>query len=766
MSKRIFREIGSNLGRYIALLLLTIVAVGMYVGFLSGTNSAENDYKSFLKKNNVEDGYFTLDGKLGKDIQREVEELGVTVYENYYADFEQKDASTIRILNERTQIDIPYIVKGKLPSNTNEIFLDQLYASEKGLSVNDTIKVSDKEYKISGIGTFPDYTISLETQTQMIADRATFGVACVTNEAFENFESSDITYNYAFLYNNKKMKEDEKKDKLRDIVKTLACVAPIQNYGKLDDAFDKMSEAKDIDAYCGIDNNKRVSAVTAKMESNKSMAAMFVGVVIIIIAFLYVIFTKQTIQQECSVLGTLLALGIGKGEILISYLIPPCLITLLGSVIGAMLGANVLCQLPLTSLNSYYSLPITEITINSSTIIVAIVAPLLVIAIINIFSILKCLRIKPLKLIRKDIKKEKGSKKSHFNVGSFDFRFRIRLFAQNLGAYVLLFIGIFLGGWLMMFGVGMSSSFDGYIDEQQTKAVSKYQYTVSDEYDVNSSNAEKATVGSFDYYDKAKEQSYSLTGLGVQESSTFFKNIPKLKYGETIVTKAAANKFGFKKGDVISLENAATGVAEQYKIVSISDYNMGLCAIMSQKELNNILHKDIQYFNYYFSNTELEIPADYLVSSVTIQDLVDSGNVLKNVMQTMITMFPIIAVIIYLILMYLLIKMVISQNEIGISMLKIFGFTEKEIRKMYIRTNTIVTIIVIAITLPLQYLLMVSIWPACIASIPGYVNFVMGGKEFALIAVTGLICYFIANCASLRKIRKVPMVMALKNQDM
>lgn len=84
---------------------------------------------------------------------------------------------------------------------------------------------------------------------------------------------------------------------------------------------------------------------------------------------------------------------------------------------------------------------------------------------------------------------------------------------------------------------------------------------------------------------------------------------------------------------------------------------------------------------------------------------------------------------------------------------------------MYIRANTIVVILLILITLPLQTMLMVSIWPACIATIPGFLDFVMGTKEFVIIVVTGIICYLISSLCSVYKIKKVSMTVMLKNQD-
>ncbi len=110
----------------------------------------------------------------------------------------------------------------------------------------------------------------------MIADRSTFGVAMLSREGFEELREKDICYNYAVVFEDDSLSESEQKDLMRDIVKTAACVAPIQDYGKLDEAFEKMSNAAGIETYTNTVSNKRISAVVAKMESNMAMAKMFV----------------------------------------------------------------------------------------------------------------------------------------------------------------------------------------------------------------------------------------------------------------------------------------------------------------------------------------------------------------------------------------------------------------------------------------------------------------------------------------------------------
>ena len=57
MYKRIFREILENWIRYLALMVMTIIAVGMYIGFLCGTSSSETAFVNYQTENKLEDGY-------------------------------------------------------------------------------------------------------------------------------------------------------------------------------------------------------------------------------------------------------------------------------------------------------------------------------------------------------------------------------------------------------------------------------------------------------------------------------------------------------------------------------------------------------------------------------------------------------------------------------------------------------------------------------------------------------------------------------------
>ena len=123
-----------------------------------------------------------------------------------------------------------------------------------------------------------------------------------------------------------------------------------------------------------------------------------------------------------------------------------------------------------------------------------------------------------------------------------------------------------------------------------------------------------------------------------------------------------------------------------------------------------------------------------------------------------------IAMIIFMVLIYLLSKIIIEKNAQAISMTKILGYSDSEIGMLYILPTTFAVIAMLLITLPLGTLLMVYIFRYVMLTmitgwIPLYLDPVIYVKMFAM----GLFTYGAVALLELLKIRRVPMEDALKN---
>jgi len=764
LNKKVLRDLRSDFLKYSCLFVLIVIAVGVCVGFLEGINSSMSTFDDYCEANNLEDALLQTNKELGKDQWNKIESLGVSLYENFYQDVSIDDNTILRVFNERTEVNIPSIIEGTFPSNQNELLLDRLYMEINDINVGDIIVVGSSSYTVAGKATFPDYTVSLMNTGDMLADRNAFGVCMVSEECFNERFSDAVVHNYAYRYKTSELDDEQRTNTDTEIIESIHEIYT-----------DDMSDAEKLEAYLSmtqvidfvnIKDNQRVAAVAPKMESNKTMAVFFVAIVIVIIGFVFAIFSKHSIQREASVIGTLLALGVPKRRITLSYLKISTLVTFLGSIIGIILGLTVFISLPVKSMTSYYSMTEMELTIDWEIIVAAAVLPLAATLVINIISLVRQMNISPLRLIRKEFKKNGSARQSKLNFGSFSFRFKLRLLFRELGCYIILLVGIFLAGWLLMFGVGMNSSFDAYKESIVSSGVSEYQYVLSDAIEIEDlKDAEKATITAMNIYYEELGQNMQVTFYGVADSSDCFAGIPLSNDGGIVISTALQKKMNLLIGDTVSFETIGTKNVLDYQISGYWDFASELAVFIAQDQLNEGLDRSTEYFNAYLSDTELDIDSSSVSSLVTTETRIQAGDVLTRTMASMIYMFIVVSVLVYIIIMYLMMNIVIGRNEVGISMLRIYGYGKRKIVSMYMSLNTILVVLFIIICMPLQVRLMDVFWPAMTRTISGYLDFVVDSSSFYIIFAVGIVAYLLASIANIRKIVRTDMSVALKNNE-
>ena len=72
----------------------------------------------------------------------------------------------------------------------------------------------------------------------------------------------------------------------------------------------------------------------------------------------------------------------------------------------------------------------------------------------------------------------------------------------------------------------------------------------------------------------------------------------------------------------------------------------------------------------------------------------------------MIPIIVVFSVVLYMLLVYLLSKVIIEKNANSVSIVKILGYQNGEITRLYIMSTAIVAILSVIISLPISYLFM------------------------------------------------------------
>ena len=187
---------------------------------------------------------------------------------------------------------------------------------------------------------------------------------------------------------------------------------------------------------------------------------------------------------------------------------------------------------------------------------------------------------------------------------------------------------------------------------------------------------------------------------------------------------------------------------------------------MDIDEYRDVFEKDADHFNGYFSDEKLkDIPKENIVSTVTEDDLTKISRQLDVSMGDMFQVINVFAIVMFALLVYLLIKLIIEKNTISISMVKILGYDNREIGKLYLTATTWVVVCSIAVSIPLSYLLIELIYRSMMADFHGWLMMYVAPKVYGEMFVLGLIVYFVVAFFQMARIRKIPMDEALKNVE-
>ena len=767
LRKRIPRELKGEIGKYLVVFILMVATIGMVSGFLVADGSMIQAYNEGFEKYNIEDGNFRTGERLYRGQREAIEEEGVKIYENYYIEDSLSNGSTMRFFKNRTEVDKVCLMDGELPLKTGEIAIDRMYADNNALNIGDILDDGTKSWTITGLVALSDYSCLFQNNNDSMFDSVKFGVGIVTDEEFDLLDQDKLQYNYAWTYNEKPKTELEEKNVSEDLMKAMGKVVTLENF---------------VPQY----QNQAITFTGDDMGSDKAMMIMLLYIIIVIMAFVFGITTSNTIAKEAGVIGTLRASGYTRNELIRHYMTLPVIVTLVGAVIGNILGYTVFKDICAGMYYGSYSLP-TYVTVwNAEAFLLTTVVPVIIMFVVNYAVLHHKLKLSPLKFLRRDLSSRKQRYAVYLSPRMKIFsRFRLRVIFQNISNYLVLFVGIIFANLLLMFGLLLPSALDHYQLEIQNNMLAKYQYMLSVPVSVMGGGNKLESMLDMllfahdtetDNEDAEEFSAYSLNTLpgkykseevvlyGIKDNSKYID--ADLSDG-VYISQAYADKFLLEPGDTITLKEKYEDDEYSFKIGGIYDYTGSICVFMPQKELNQTFDLGDDYFSGYFSNTEItDIDSTYIGSVIDLDALTKISRQLNVSMGSMMGMVNVFAIAIYMILIYLLSKIIIEKNAQSISMTKILGYTNGEISRLYILSTSLVVILCLLISLPIETTVMEVLFrEMMLSSISGWITLWIDPMIYVKMFVAGFITYSVIAMLEYRRIRRVPMSEALKNAE-
>ena len=489
LARRLPRELRHNIGKYLGIFLLMCGSIALTSGFLLAAHSIGCLIDNMRDEYAIEDGRVTTSFEATDDQIHAAENAaegvgGVTFYKNFSIDAIFKKSTgddgtkrTLRTYTHRTNVDIASYCEGSEPQADDEVAIDRVFATNNDLTVGDTVELSGRAYTICGIMTQPDSQALFLNNSDFTVNTITYGVAEVTDAGFNALEDAggSPTYTYSFTFNDRSLSVADRTDAEKDMVEAL------------EDADARVDDLVDADS------NQGIGYARDDVDGDSMMWTTLLDIIIVIMAFVFVVLTDATIEEESAIIGTLLASGYRRREIVLHYLTLPAVVGILASLLGCALGVTFFTE-PMRSLYyGSYSLPPFQVYWSWEIFVKCAAVPAAALILITLVGLLRKMGKTPLQFLRHEASGKSGTKRGlrlPERIG-FVTRFRLRIFLRNLGNFATLFVGIAFASLLLLFGLAILPTMTHYADNLETSLVAEHQYTLKAPLELEGSEQER-----------------------------------------------------------------------------------------------------------------------------------------------------------------------------------------------------------------------------------------------------------------------------------
>ena len=789
LKKKMFRDIKQNLSQFITIFLMVLIGVMVYVGieaYMDGMTSAADN---FYKNNNIQD--LNVMGNLSdKDLDKiksldNVKDAEKKLVVNAI-DKDDIDKTYLLSFIDSNNISKFHIMDGeKFDVNKKGAWVDNFYAEKNNLKVGDTIKIKydtfTLEEKILGLINVPDHIYDVKDESELVPNRENFGFVYLSvNEIPESYikglvmkemKITDekifdkyikdfnykeyIPYNYIMVDVNKKKNVTSVKEEIEDNVSNAKAIVKIE---------DTLSYQR----YQG------------EIDEGASYVGIFSGL-FLFIAMLSVITTMtRVVKKQKLQIGTMKALGIKNSKIVMHYVSYGFFVSLAAAIVGIILGKYFIGTFFLNMEMDYFEVPNGIPVVKPLSYLVA----LLVVIVVSFITYLTCrkeLFKKPAEALRNEVPNVKVSSlnlstKGIFKKLNFSSKWNYRDILRNKFRTLTAVVGIVGCCMLIVCAFGMLNSMNHFI-KLQFEDLYNFNYKLSLKENIKDDELKVLT----DKYGNNTSETLTIeTKIDKErEANTIFvtnaRNLVRFQNenGEFIkvnknngvyVTRKLAKENNLKVGDTIKWHIYGVNKYYESKIVGLTKDPQVQNLTMTKEYLESL---DIDYKpDSLYTNTDLKGVKDIKNVSL-VQDINELKNGLESMlsmMKSMIMLIIIFAVGLGAIIIYNMGILSYSEKQYQFATLKVLGFSDKKIKKIFVEQNSWITILSIIIGLPTGYYMTSWIFKSVIADNYDFSAYINLSTYLIAIIGTYLVSFIVSKMLS-KKINKIDMVSSLKANE-
>ena len=784
LRKKMIRDIIKNKSQFITIFLMILIGVMVYIGIESYMTGMSTASDNFYIKNNLQDlnilGTSFKKSDLDKIKHLDNVKNAERKMEINATDADNEEKNYLVTFIESNNISRFHVIKGiPFMSSKKGVWIDNSYAEENNLILGETIKIKYDtmvlEEPILGFINTPDHVYDTKDKSQLVPDRK----------------------NYGYVYMSVNEIPEEYINEL--VVKSLgvSSVSNIPNYNYKEyipynyimvDVIDKNVEyvkntiEDDIDnalAVVKIEDTPSYAMYQGEIDEGKAYVGIFSGLFLFIAMLTMITTMTRLVKAEHIQIGTLGALGFPKSQIILHYVSYGFYVALSGAIFGIIFGKLIIGNIFINLEMSFFEMPNCVALINEKCFItVAII--ILIITLVTYLTCLKELNKKPSEALRIDLpnvnkKTINITTKKPFTKLSFGNIWNIRDILRNKVRSLTSILGVLGCCSLIVCAFGMLNSMNHLVKLQFDDLYNfKYKLTLKENISEEDYQNLQTTYGdstsetiNIEITDKNNSRITSNIFVTDAGDKVRFKNIKnkyidKLEEGGVYITRKLAETLNYKVGDEITFRIYGSNKDLTAKIIGLNKdpQNQNLTITRTSFEAFGLSYKP----DSLYTNKELSKDLGGVDVIQDKKELKENMQSLLEMMKTMIILIIVFACLLGAIIIYNMSVLSYSEKKYQFATLKVLGFDDKKIQKIYINQNIWITTIAIILGLPTGYYLISWLFKKCLDESYDFSVYVDWTTYLIGIIGTFLVTYLVSLYLS-QKVKTIDMVSSLKSNE-
>ncbi len=776
----LIRMINHSKGQFIAVLTIITMGVAIFTSLNMASVNMNNTVDAYYKQNNFADLFIQTVAipyqkvKQLEDINGVDQAMGRITLEVPMITDNQNERVNLRLITttgDENEINRSTLLEGKLISDPGrEALLIEQFAKARGIGTGDEINVQirGKQYalEVVGIVANPEFIYIMENNQSILPAEKNFGICYVTEEFGQQASGLIGSYNELLIRYDVYADEELLIDDVENALDLYGVKQTIKREDQLSNAI-----------------------INQELVQLNNMASTIPILFLVVAALILMMMLSRMVKKDRIKIGVLKSIGYRNGQVLFHYVKYSLSAGVIGGAVGAVLGmllAGAITRLFL----EYFHIPMLRVEFYYSYLIIAIILSAAFCILSGLIGARGALKITPADAMRSEAPKS-GKRILLEKIPFFWKRlsFSSKMINKNIFRIkkrtLFVMAGISLTYAMMLFSTSMPSIMDQMMNEH-FREFQRMDYNIGFTSPVHYNTVrDMEHLIDANYIEGKLEYPFELTNcnkkkavniIGLSRDTRFYTFIDNkgneinLPRQGVLVTENLAKALDIEKGDLIQVNNYIPNREDIIvQVKGVIRQSLGMNAYMDIDTMGKLLLEKNVINGVYIDSSDPNINEKLIKAAnigpvMSIADMRSAYEQYMTMVNISIGIMVLFSGILGFSIVYNATIVSLSEREMEFSSLRVLGFSKWEIFMMIVRENNILVILGIGFGIPLGFLM--SEYSAAAFSTDIYtVDMTPTLTALVYAGIYTIVCFFLAQLATYRKIQKLDFLQALKNRE-